>query len=206
MIRASSAIQYSADVTFPPTPCKQHPPIPWVWLRGRAVLLDPGNSKAVNTVPGKPGRPFRGTLASSPSPLIRSLRKVIWLPYSFFRWLMKTNHLKFSLNWTPPPIFNMTNESKKLPMSGVLDHALQDTLGQVSFLGEVGRCGATGPAHVCNLGGSEPWCGAFCHPRSQLSNDEYCTHTHTTHTHITYTHHTCPPHTHTLIFFFKSLQ
>ena len=108
MIRASSFIQYSADVTFPPTPWKQHPPIPWVWLRGRAVFLDPGNSTAVNTAPGKPGRPFRGTLASSPSPLIRSLRKVIWLPYSFFRWLMKTNHLKFSLNWTPPPIFNMT--------------------------------------------------------------------------------------------------
>lgn len=50
VISASSAIQYSSDITFPQTPWKQHThPSPESGSGAAVRLLDPRNSSAVNT-------------------------------------------------------------------------------------------------------------------------------------------------------------
>lgn len=88
-------------------------------------------------------------------------------------------------------------------MSGVLDHSLQDTLGQVCFLGEVGRHGGTGPARAAVSPMSATWGplspdvgpSAIPGPSSPMIN---ITHIHTLHIHTSHTHTTHTHHTHTL--------
>ena len=130
--------------------------------------------------------------ASLPSQLIRSLGKTIRLPYSFFRWLLKTNLLEFSLNWTSPPIFNMKKFKLRAASEWGLGPHSAGGSGLSSFLwgGERNRAsqGCSLP-HACSSGLWALLWGLL--PSQPPALQWGILHTHT--------------HTHTMMFF-KSLQ